>query len=178
MKKIYLMIIALIVTVITLCLLLYLNMQSKEKLVDKLANLQVGESIDEMALISEDGTTVNRLNVRTYEMTAVFIFSRPCSPCNKNIPFWRRISSLKKAEIFGIIVEDVTKMANFAESMNLNFKLYCPEEINKFKENFRLKFDLAQTLLLMHGKIIYVKVGDLTPQDYFEIAKKLKKGEK
>lgn len=170
------MVILLIAVVIFLGLLLYLNMQSKEKIADELVNLQVDESIDEMVLISEDGTTVKRFKMSTYEMSAVFIFSRPCSPCNKNIPFWRRIASLKKADILGIIVEDATKMANFAESMDLNFKLYCPEDISKFKENLRLKFDLAQTLLLRQGKIIYVKVGELTPQDYFEIASKLKNG--
>lgn len=176
MKKLNLLSGFLIALVIFLSLLLYLNMQSKEKITNELASLQVDESIDEMALISEDGTTVNRFKMSTYETAAIFIFSRPCSPCNKNIPFWRRLSSLKKADIFGIIVDEPTKMVNFSESMNLNFKLYAPFDINIFKEIFRLKFDLAQTLLLKHGKIIYVKVGELTPQDYFEIAKKLDNG--
>lgn len=143
MRKLNLLVIFLIAVVIFLGFLLYLNMKSKEKIADELVNLQVGESIDEMALISEDGTTVNGFKMSTYDTAAVFIFSRPCSPCNKNIPYWRRVSSLKKTDIFGIIVEDATKMANFAESMDLNFKLYCPEDIIKFKENFRLKFDLA-----------------------------------
>ena len=176
MRRIKFLIIFLISSVTLLGFGLYLNIKSKEKIVDKLANLQVGESIDEMILITENGTKVNKYKMNTYEMAVIFIFSWPCSPCNKNIPFWQRIGSLKKADIFGIVIEDAKKMTSFAESMNLNFHLFCPLDINKFKQDFRLKFDLAQTLLLKKGKIIYVNVGELTPQDYFEITKKLNKG--
>ena len=178
MRKRVLLSLFLIGLVIILGIILYSTIKDQKKLTAELPNLLIGESVGEIELIPEDAASVNKFQMNIFDIAAIFIFSRPCKPCNKNIPFWRRISAMKKAEVFGIILEDVTEMDNFSESMNLNFRLYTPESIKEFEKRFRMKFSLAQTLLLKRGKVIYVKVGQLTTEDYFEIAKNLKKGGK
>jgi len=163
--------------IIILSIILYSTIKSRKELINELPSLRIGDTVDKVKLISEEVTSIKEFKLSTLGMAAIFIFSKPCTPCNKNIPFWRRISALKRAEVFGIIPDKVTGMVNLSGTLQVNFRLYCPENIERFEKKFRVKLDLAQTLLLERGKVIYIKLGQLTTQDYFEIAKKLNKEE-
>ncbi len=142
------------------------------------STLAIGDKVGSIQLVSEE-TLIEEYNLSSYDMAVIFIFSVPCKPCNKNLPYWRRISALKKGTVFGIIVDDIAEMVDFAESMNLSFTLYSPENKEMFDETFKRRSNLAQTLLLHNGEVIYARIGELIPDDYFKIAHKLqiKKGE-
>ncbi len=102
----------------------------------------------------------------------IFIFSRPCSPCNKNIPYWEKISQLlnDQVSIYGIIPGDLTEAYNFADKAKLNFKIYVPEDIKKFAEHFRVKSNEARTILY-DGKVRLIKLGDLDGEAAVSIIK-------
>jgi hypothetical protein len=89
---------------------------------------------------------------------------------------WNKIARvLKKDKIrcYGIILSGFSEMVNFNKIYNdsLEFKVYSPEDVLKFKKEFRIKLNRAQTLLVKDSKVRNVNFGELSSADYIEVIK-------
>jgi peroxiredoxin len=107
----------------------------------------------------------------------IFIFSRPCTPCNANIVYWKRMSEIlkDKATVFGIVLDDFKNAHNFSLSANLNFEIYVPHQINRFIKSFRLEFNFSQTILCRSNEVRIVKFGDLNNDEALRFITSVKK---
>lgn len=104
---------------------------------------------------------------------AVFIFKPSCYYCDPNLFLWKKIkrSFKDRINVCGIILSDPSDAANFSKLKDLNFSLYMTPEIEKFKTDFNVKFDLSQTVLLDKSRVVYSKSGRLKADDFFAIKK-------
>lgn len=108
--------------------------------------------------------------------TLLFIFSRPCSSCEKNISFWNAIAEICKTKlIFGIVVDDQEKSNSFKINANLDFRIIFPKNIDDFKRKFHLKTNHAHTILIEKNKVVFIKMGVLDERNFYEILKKCEK---
>lgn len=116
------------------------------------------------------------LNKRENSTFLIYIFSQPCSPCNKNTQVWKKIAALSKrdAKAIGIIIDDHQEALAFSEKLKPNFELYVPVDIPKFKDKMKIRTNFAQTILYHDGKVIFVKLGMLQGEDYTHILSTIK----
>ncbi len=107
----------------------------------------------------------------------IFIFSRPCSPCNKNIPYWNKIGKIieGRATIYGIVLSDLTEAYNFSERTQLAFPIYIPNDLNQFIKEMKIKFNLPQTILYHRNKVYFTQLGLLNGDDTTDIINTVKK---
>ncbi len=99
-----------------------------------------------------------------------FIFSRPCSPCNKNIVYWNKFAELLKEHVdcYGIVLNSLSEAYNFNEKRELKFKIYVPQNLDKFLKEMKLKLNFPQTILYTN-RVEMLKMGDLKPEDAVKI---------
>lgn len=150
--------------------------RQNELLKNSLISIVPGEKISYFELISSNGEEVNVSNLKRNQISALFIFEQPCSPCNQNIEFWQRLSRIfkDKIKIYGIIIDESIEALNFVEEKNLNFAVYIPKNKKKFIDVFRLKTAWAQTILYC-DKADYIKLGNLQFEDFIWLSKKIKR---
>jgi hypothetical protein len=123
-----------------------------------------------------DGKQIDRNSLNGIsKLNVIYVFSQPCTPCNKNIIIWKRISSVMKDKIntFGIIPKELSdEIITFSNNLQLPFRLYCPMNVSQFKEEFRIRSDeLAQTIITDGTNVIYSFLGTLDTNEYFRIFK-------
>jgi hypothetical protein len=137
--------------------------------------LLVGEKIDYFDVISVDdqSTETGETYLSDDKPSLILIFSRPCTPCDKNIIYWKKFSSILSDSvlIYGIILKDLSEAINFSKNARLNFPLYVPKELNKFIKKFRLKFKDSQTIVCVGKEIKYLKLGNISGEDAVKIIK-------
>ncbi len=137
--------------------------------------LTTGESISHFNLLDENGTELNLADIEK-ENCLIFIFSKPCSSCSKNNLFWDKIADSVNGRIkaYGVILGDAATMVEFAERARLRFPLYVPRDPVKFREAFRLKMNLPQTIIARDGRVEYLKIGMLGPDDYISLLERIR----
>ena len=120
-----------------------------EKNKQELPYLLQGEKIECFDLIDEDANQVDASVFSSGRPVLIFIFSRPCSPCDKNIVYWLKMQEILEDQVnfYGIIPGNATEAFNFSEKAKLNFKLYVPVNLNEFIQRMRLKLNFSQTIL-------------------------------
>ena len=145
--------------------------QVNEQQKANLQSLVIGETIDYFDLISDDSSRLNSSVLDSSRPALIFILSRPCNPCQENFKYWRKIKEIlgDRANCYGIILDDISSAFTFAQDAQLNFKLYVPLDINKFKEKLRIKLSLAQTILYTGGQVKFLKLGTLDGEEATEI---------
>lgn len=157
----YMLIILAIVTLFGFALfkLYQLNEQTKAQL----PYLITGERIEYFDLIGEDALRINTSVFLNDRPAMIFIFSRPCNPCQKNFQYWRKMKEIlgDRVDFYVIIMESASSAFDFSEKTNLNFKIYVPEDVNRFIQSMRIKLNLAQTILYTKNEVKYLKLGDL-----------------
>jgi peroxiredoxin len=134
-----------------------------------------GEKIPDVDLIDKDANLIDPLKIRQ-GVSVIFVFLRNCSPCDKNIVFWKKITKLFKDNIstIGIVLKPPTEAFSFAEKSKLNFKIYIPDDLPGFIKDMRLKINQSQTIVLQDGRVKRVKMGDLDAKGATEVIKLLK----
>ena len=101
--------------------------------------------------------------------TLIFIFSRPCSPCDRNVVLWKRLYSILNRincniRIFGLILNQPGKEKE-VEKLNLNFEVYyLSYEAIQLLKNSKYNINASQTILYEQGIKLYF-VGNLTIKD-------------
>lgn len=169
-KKLSMAIPILLAIIIVMGFVLYKTMQSKKRLTESLPYFVEGESIEYFDLISMSSERIDASALEGDTPILIFIFSRPCSPCNKNIKFWKSIAGIlkdKKNKIFGIALDNLSATYNFMKEARLNFDIYVPEELEIFLKRMRIKLNFAQTILYHKG----VKVQKLGPLEADEVTR-------
>lgn len=147
--------------------------QTNNKLRKSIPYLQIGEKINNFDLLDKDARKINSSELhKDNQLSLIFIFSRPCTKCNKNVIYWQRLSRLVsgKANTYGIVMDNPGTAFAFEESANLDFKIYVPENIQGFQERMRIKLNFSQTILYKNG-VRYMKLGDLDPDNAKQIIK-------
>lgn len=145
--------------------------QINEKNKQELPYLLKGENIECFDLIDEDASQVDTSVFSSGRPALIFIFSRPCSPCDKNIVYWRKMREIleDRIDFYGIILGDATEAFNFSEKAKLNFKLYVPVQLNEFIQKMRLKLNFSQTILYARNEVKYLKLGKLEGEEAVNI---------
>ena len=138
-----------------------------------------GEQINKLELIGTDSNlTEGKPELNSNFPLLLFIFSRPCSPCNENIIYWKKITEILEPlgiTSYGILLTDLNSAVNFSTSAELNFKTFVPSDLHDFLKQFRLKLNSAQTIVIQGKKVEYLKIGKLTGDDTIEIISQCKK---
>jgi len=148
---------------------------TNNSLKESLPYLVKGEKIKYFNLIDKNGKRINEKVLKNNSPSLIFIFSRPCSPCNKSIIYWKRLSSILrgKVHIYGIVLNTATEAYSFSSNTNLNFPIFVPEDINSFIKNFRIKINSPETILYKNG-IVHLRLGEINSKDVTKIIKKVK----
>lgn len=125
--------------------------------------LMEGEGIKYFNILNHQASLLDQSVLKEEMPSLIFIFSRPCSPCNKNISYWKKMAKILdgKVNIYGIVLDEPGKAFDFAEQAKLNFKIYIPEDLRTFIQTMRLKMNLSQTIIYHNGAVRKLKIGDL-----------------
>jgi peroxiredoxin len=157
---------------------IYRYNQANSELKAALPYLMKGETIDYFNLIGINGNKIDNSFLHGNTPSLIFIFSRPCSPCNKSIVYWKKLAKMLQKEnvlIYGIVLGDVDNAPDFAKNARLNFKIYHPQDMQQFVKAWRLKMNYAQTVLCWNNKVVELKIGDLDGESVVELIVKSRK---
>jgi peroxiredoxin len=134
-----------------------------------------GEKIDNFNLVDMDAREIDRSILDKDSVSVIFILERPCSPCDKNVIFYKKMAEMLKgkASFYGIVLNNATEALNFAEQAKLSFKVYVPKQLDTFIDNMRLRMNLAQVIVYT-DKVEMIKVGQLSSQDVVQVLNKVK----
>jgi hypothetical protein len=137
----------------------------------KLPYLDIGEQIKYFDLIDEDSSRLDSTVINSGRPAMIFIFSRPCTPCQKNLGYWQKFKEILDGQMdfYGIALADASSTFNFAKQAKLNLKLYAPGDLNKFIQVFRIKLNLPQTIIYAQKEVKYLKLGDLEADEAVQI---------
>jgi hypothetical protein len=114
-------------------------------------------------------------------ISVIYIFSAPCIPCNKNLVILKKLSKLldDKNKVYGIVFSEYETAKDILDAKKIKINLYVPQNKKTFIENFRIKHELDQLIVINNRRIVFVGVGELSIKDYFKIKNMLiKKKEK
>jgi hypothetical protein len=161
MKKsviLYVMLLVLIFSLFINYKLFVLNKYYK----DKIPYLLEGEQVENADLIGQDGKFIDPLRIKK-GISIIFVFLKRCSPCDKNIIFWKKIAKLFKDEISvtGVVLNTPTEAFNFENKTKLNFKIYVPDDLPAYIRDMRMMINQSQTIVLQDSRVKMVKLGDL-----------------
>ena len=146
--------------------------QTNKKTRNSLPYLTQGEKIKYFDLIGEEGEKTDSLFLQSNMPSLIFIYSRPCNPCNKNIIFWKKIVEILDGDVsvYGIILDDQNEAFSYSRNANLNFKIYVPEDLDRFIEELRIKLNFSQTIVY-HKGLSFLKLGELESEEVVNIIK-------
>jgi hypothetical protein len=136
-----------------------------------------GSTISYFDLIGDDGVfiTTDFINNRD-QMHVIYIFGEPCTPCNKNLAIWNKISAVCSnfANFHGVAFGNMQEVLNIPNNMKVNFKIFYPKDTNRFVKYFNVQARQSQTILYKNSVVIYSKEGDLDFEDYIKIVDRIK----
>ena len=131
--------------------------------------LMTGEKLPDLPLADEAGRYYSTGDIR--ETGLVFIFQRPCSPCNTNYNLWRQMARILNkrspgVQIRGIVLNGPEGLQQFNDGGSRGFPVCAPLEPEAFIRRFRVRLNLAQTLLVHRGRVHRLRIGELEGEDY------------
>lgn len=148
-----------------------------EQLRSKIPYLLPDEKISYFTLLDKDARRIEVSALSGPAPSVIFIFSRPCSRCNKSIVFWNKIAELSqgRVNVYGIVMDSLGAAFEFEEKAKLKFKIYVPENIPRFQESLRVILNYPVTILYHKDGVKSLKIGDLENEDALRFIKLLKK---
>ncbi len=137
--------------------------------------LLVGEKINNLDLIDKEAQMINSKSFSS-GVSVICVFYKQCSPCDKNIIYWKKIASMfeKRIQIIGVVINSPTEAFSFEEKAKLNFKVYVPDNLTKYTKDMRVLLDQSQTIVLEDGEVKRVIMGNLTSQNAIELINLIK----
>jgi len=91
-----------------------LNHDKKSSLGSDLPNASGIDKILCLDMIDVDGKQVKLSHDESIEnsISLIFVFSRPCLPCNNNLFFWNKISKINTGnfKVYGVIRSDIDEL--------------------------------------------------------------------
>ncbi len=136
----------------------------------------VGETIDYLGLQSTEENVPCLKELSDNEVSILYIFSQPCTPCDKNLVYLKKFARLldKSASIRGVVVGKLSEAYEFVQNAEPGFDVYVPEDLNRFTDAFRLKFKHSQLLVCKGREIRYVKMGEISSDEFTQILKMIR----
>jgi peroxiredoxin len=138
--------------------------------------LTPGEKITYFDLTGMHSEVVSRSHLDSAKASLIFVFKQPCSHCNGNILYWNRIARILKGsiDIYGVIPGGPAQMFELADKARLHFKLFVPDDPAQLKKAIRYKLNMAQTILVVDGKVDSVIIGELDGDSFTGVLQKAK----
>jgi hypothetical protein len=136
----------------------------------------VGETIDYLGLQSTEENGPDLKELPDNKVSILYIFSQPCTPCDKNLIYLKKFARLldKSAAIRGVVVGDLSEAYEFVQNAKPGFDVYVPEDLNRFTDAFRLKFKHSHLLVCRGKEVQFVKMGELTSDEFTQIIKMIR----
>lgn len=153
--------------IIILGIALFQSIRLNQKLRNALPYLTVGEAGQYFDLTDMEGNDIDLSTLEEDRLSLIFIFSRPCSPCNKNIVYWKKIAEVleeDRVHAYGIVLGNLTEAYNFAQDAPLNFKIYVPRDLEKFMGSWRIRTNHPQTILYQN-RVKWIQLGELGSEE-------------
>lgn len=69
---------------------------------------------------------------------------------------------------------DFSEAYEFAQKSEPGFNIFVPGDLNRFIDEFRLKFKHSQFLVCKGKEIVFVKVGELSSVEFGQILKMIR----
>ncbi len=159
-----------------LVFLLIKTVSIKNNLKELYPHLIKGEKVGYFDLMDKNSHRTEIEILKENNISLIFIFKLPCSTCSGNILYWNRIARILngKVKIYGIVPGIPSQMFDLLNEAKLNFKIYIPNDFNKFIKKNKVKTNLSYTIVCLKGKIILNIPGNLTGDDYLEIVRVVK----
>jgi peroxiredoxin len=168
----------LVVVLILSWYLLYKFIQENRLLRSSLPYLLMREKIEYFDLVDMDANEINSSVLKGKAVSVIFIFKPSCSPCDKNVIFYKKIANIlrnnDRISFYGIVLNNANKAVNFAEEAQLPFKVYIPQNLKKFRTKMRVKLNLAQ-IIVYTDKVEFLRLGELSSTDAVKILEMIKK---
>lgn len=138
--------------------------------------LMPGQAIEYFDILGQDAQSRNVSILEGDKPALLFVFSRPCSPCNNNIIYWKKIAALlkNKVKVYGIVLGKIDETFELTEKAKPGFDVYVPEDLETFIKSMKLQLNFPQTIIYRNNRVVYQKMGDLTGPDAASIIKKAK----
>jgi hypothetical protein len=74
--------------------------------------------------------------------------------------------------VYGIILDNIENSIKYSKEAKLNFNVYVPIEIEKFKKEMKLNTPYSQTIYY-RGKIQNIFIGEINSENVMEILDKV-----
>jgi len=131
-----------------LCIILFrVNLRQAERiksLESSLPTMLPGEKIHYFDVLGINNNAVDAklLNESKSGPFLLFLFQQGCTPCNKNLYYWRKMAEILKNDVqpIGVVLESFDHAASFSEKSGLNFNLYVPTDLNLFKKKMKMRY--------------------------------------
>ena len=161
------------ISLILLCVSLFLGVSfwkcvnTNRRLAEAIPYITTRETVDYFSLTGVDTSRRTIEDLNNSPQSLIFIFSRPCTPCNQNILFWNKLAQITgpNTKIYGIILTGLTDAYDFSQKTTLSFDIYTPDDPEIFKKVWRIRTDQAETILMRYRQPTFVQVGNLTVED-------------
>lgn len=153
--------------IIILGIALFQSIRLNQKLRKALPYLTEGETGQYFDLTDMEGKDIDLAALEEDRLSLIYVFSRPCSPCDKNIVYWKKIAEVlgkDHVNVYGIVLDSLTEAYNFAREARLNFKIYAPRNLEKFIEAWRVKSNHSQTILYQ-DRVRWLKLGEMSGEE-------------
>lgn len=155
----------------------YKYSQENKMLRSSMPYLLHGEAIENFDLVDMNAAELDKSVLKKDVVSVIFIFERPCSPCDKNVTFYKKMVTILKARknvaFYGIVLDSIDEAASFAEQSRLPFNVYVPRDLDGFMKTMRVKLNLGQTIIYT-DKLNYIKLGQLSPKEMVKIIELVK----
>jgi len=150
--------------------IVYMYNRENKQLRDSLPYFLKGEKIEYFKLVDMEAKEIDHLSLGNSPVSIIFIMSRPCSPCDKNVIFFKKIAQVleNRVNFYGIVLDKPAEAMNFAEQAKPNFNVYVPDQLETFLTKMRLKLNLSQVIVYT-DKVELVRLGELSGQDVTQI---------
>jgi peroxiredoxin len=151
-------------------------MNANRGLAEEIPYITTHQEVEYFELTGVDESRVTLDELKKRDRALAFVFSRPCSPCNKNLVFWNKMAQIlgDQVKIYGIVLDDLTKAYNFSQKAKLSFDIYVPDEVEMFVKSWKIKSNQPLTILVRNGKPALVVLGLLEAKDSGEFIKRIR----
>ena len=128
-----------------------------------------GELITYFDIVDEYNQKTDANELNSHRLVLIFIFQQRNPLSDKNIVLWNRIGKIlgkSRVIIYGIIPGKFVELSEIKKNAKLNFDLYIPKNLEKFKEKLGIEDNFSQTIFYLENRVEFVKSGKIEDKDY------------
>ena len=156
----------------TIYKLIRLNRQYRNALPYRL----VGETIEYLSLESTNENVPSLRELPGEMVSILYIFSQPCTICDKNLFYLKKFTRFldKSVVIRGVVIGNFSDAYKFIQNAEPGFDVYVPEDLNRFIDEFRIKFNQSHLLVCKGKEIKFVRTGELSSDGFPQILRTIR----